>query len=49
MIRRSSDNAHDVVVGAAAAGVGVAVTLRHAGIEQFVVLERHTVGSSFPL
>ncbi len=39
---------HDVVVvGAGAAGVGVAVALRHAGIENFVVCERHTVGASF--
>ena len=36
-----------VVVGGGAAGVGVAVALRHAGIENFVVLERHTVGASF--
>ena len=50
MIRTSSDNAYDdVVVGGAAAGVGVGVTLRYAGIEQFAVLERHTVGSSFAL
>ncbi|MEM9456431.1 MAG: NAD(P)/FAD-dependent oxidoreductase [Myxococcota bacterium] len=38
-----------VVVGGGAAGVGVAVTLAHAGIENFVVLERHMVGSSFAL
>ena len=36
-----------VVVGGGAAGLGAAVTLRHAGIENFVVLERHTVGASF--
>ncbi|MEM7313893.1 MAG: NAD(P)/FAD-dependent oxidoreductase [Planctomycetota bacterium] len=36
-----------VVVGGGAAGVGVAIALRHAGIENFVVLERHTVGASF--
>ncbi len=36
-----------VVVGAGAAGVGVAVALRHAGIENFVVCERDTVGASF--
>ncbi|MCG8584815.1 MAG: NAD(P)-binding domain-containing protein, partial [Pirellulales bacterium] len=36
-----------VVVGGGAAGVGVAVALRHAGIENFVVLERDTVGASF--
>lgn len=36
-----------VVVGGGAAGVGVAIALKHAGIENFVVLERRTVGSSF--
>ncbi len=36
-----------VVVGGGAAGVGVAIALRHAGIENFVVLERHSVGASF--
>ena len=36
-----------VVVGGGAAGVGVAITLMDAGIENFVVLERHTVGASF--
>ena len=36
-----------VVVGAGAAGLGVSVALRHAGIENFVVLEREVVGASF--
>ena len=36
-----------VVVGAGAAGVGVSIALRHAGIENFVVLDRQTVGTSF--
>ena len=36
-----------VVVGGGAAGLGVAIALMHAGIEDFVVLERHTVGASF--
>ena len=36
-----------VVVGGGAAGVGVAVALQHARVENFVVLERHTVGASF--
>ena len=35
------------VIGGGAAGVGVSVTLRHAGIENFVVLERDSVGASF--
>ena len=36
-----------VIVGGGAAGVGVAIALKHASIENFIVLERHTVGSSF--
>ncbi|MEM9185653.1 MAG: NAD(P)/FAD-dependent oxidoreductase [Planctomycetota bacterium] len=36
-----------VVVGAGAAGVGVGVALRHAGIDDFVVIDRHNVGASF--
>ena len=36
-----------IVVGGGAAGIGVAITLRDAGIDNFLVLERHTVGSSF--
>ena len=39
---------HDVVVvGGGAAGIGAAVALQHAGIENFVVLDRHAVGASF--
>ena len=48
MTRKSSEHVYDVViVGGGAAGVGAAVTLTHAGVENFVVLERHTVGASF--
>ena len=36
-----------VVVGGGAAGVGVSVALKHAGINNFLVLERHEVGASF--
>ncbi|MEM1013798.1 MAG: NAD(P)-binding domain-containing protein, partial [Planctomycetota bacterium] len=36
-----------VIVGAGAAGVGVAVALKDAGIEDFVLLDRHGVGASF--
>ena len=44
----SSEVVYDVVVvGAGAAGVGAAVALRHAGIENFIVSERHSVGASF--
>jgi len=39
---------HDVViVGAGAAGVGVAVALQHAGVDDVVLLDRNTVGASF--
>ena len=44
----SSETVYDaVVVGAGAAGLGAAVALKYAGIENFVVCERHTVGASF--
>ena len=36
-----------LVIGAGAVGVGVAVALRHAGIENFGVIDRSTVGASF--
>ena len=36
-----------VVIGGGAAGVGVSIALRHAGIENFTILERATVGASF--
>lgn len=36
-----------IVVGAGAAGVGVAIALRHAGVENLLILERHAVGASF--
>ena len=36
-----------VVVGAGAAGVGVAISLVHAGVENFLVIEKNSVGSSF--
>ena len=36
-----------IVVGGGAAGIGVAVALQDAGLENFTVLERHRVGASF--
>ena len=36
-----------VIVGAGAAGLGFAVTLRHLGIENFGILDRAAVGASF--
>ena len=48
IVTERSEIVYDVVVvGAGAAGVGVGVALRHAGIENFVICERHTVGASF--
>lgn len=45
----STDVFDVIVVGGGAAGVGVSIALKHAGIENFVVLERHTIGASFAL
>lgn len=36
-----------IIVGAGAAGVGVAIALAHAGVENFLIVDRDTVGSSF--
>ena len=36
-----------VVVGGGAAGVGVGVALKDAGLENFLILDRHRIGSSF--
>lgn len=38
-----------VVVGAGAAGIGVSVALKDAGIDNFVVLDRFSVGAAFAL
>ena len=36
-----------IIVGAGAAGVGVGIALLHAGVENFVIVDRKTVGASF--
>ena len=36
-----------IVIGAGAAGVGVSIALIHAGVENFLVVDRDTVGASF--
>ena len=36
-----------MVVGGGAAGVGVAIALAHAGIENFLLIDRNEIGSSF--
>ena len=39
---------HDVIiVGAGAAGIGVGIAIAHAGIEDFLIVDRDKVGSSF--
>ena len=44
----SSTEAYDViVVGAGAAGIGVAIALTHVGVENFLIVDRGTVGASF--
>ena len=48
MAEGESVTRHDViVVGGGAAGLGVSIALRHAGIENFAVLEKYKVGASF--
>ena len=40
-VARNEEETYDVIViGAGAAGVGVAITLMHAGIENFLVVDR---------
>ena len=42
-----NSNTYDViVVGAGAAGVGVSIALIHAGVENFLIVDRDTVGAS---
>ena len=36
-----------IVIGAGAAGVGVSIALIHAGVENFLIVDRDTVGASF--
>ena len=36
-----------IVIGAGAAGVGVSIALIHAGVENFLVVDRDTIGASF--
>ena len=46
----TSESIYDVVlVGSGAAGVGVGVALKHAGIENFIILDRLMTGASFAL
>ena len=36
-----------IIVGAGAAGIGVGIALEHAGVENFLIIDRDSVGSSF--
>lgn len=36
-----------IIIGAGAAGIGVGISLQHAGVENFLIVDRDTVGSSF--
>jgi len=50
MTSSTETNVYDViVVGAGAAGIGVSVALKDAGIDNFLVLERFRVGAAFAL
>ena len=43
-----SDGVYDVIIiGAGAAGVGVAISIQHTGIENYLLVDRDCVGSSF--
>ena len=48
-VAKSTDGSpYDViVVGAGAAGVGVGISLQHVGIENYLVVDRASVGASF--
>ena len=44
----NSREVHDVIiVGAGAAGIGVAISVAHSGVENFLIVDRKGVGSSF--
>lgn len=52
MIKRQSNGQRSgrrdvIVVGAGAAGIGIATALRHAGIDDLEIVDRHGVGASF--
>ena len=36
-----------IIVGAGAAGIGAAIAVQHTGLENYIVVDRDTVGSSF--
>lgn len=44
---QNSEQYDVVIVGAGAAGVGMAIALQHVGIENYLIVDKDTVGSSF--
>ena len=47
-VSEESSNTFDVIIiGAGAAGIGAAIALAHAGVEDFLLVDRDVVGSSF--
>ena len=46
-LRVDSEPQDVIIVGAGAAGIGVGIAIAHAGIENFLIVDRDTVGSSF--
>jgi len=47
-MNRQNQSCFDVlVIGAGAAGIGVGIALKHAGVENFLIIDRHRVGASF--
>ena len=46
-MKKTARSADVVIVGAGPAGLGFGVTLRHLEIEDFVILDRATIGASF--
>ena len=43
----NSEHYDVVIVGAGAAGIGVSIALQHSGVENYLIVDRETVGSSF--
>ena len=43
----NSEHYDVVIVGAGAAGIGVAIALQHSGVENYLIVDRETIGSSF--
>ena len=44
----TGDEPYDVIIiGAGAAGLGVAIAVMHTGIENYLIVDRHEVGASF--